>query len=58
MENSAGDWYGKSAEPFGLPSVASHTDGDSSELWVDGMHYLAGGGPLNENSVNSAWDAS
>ena len=29
IENSAGDAYGNSAEPFGLPSVASHTDGDT-----------------------------
>ena len=29
IENSAGEVYGNSAEPFGLPSVASHTDGDT-----------------------------
>src|SRR5439155_6903163 len=29
IENSAGDEYGNSAEPGGLPSVASHTDGDT-----------------------------
>src|SRR5690606_25228358 len=28
IENSAGDVYGNQAEPFGLPSVASQTDGD------------------------------
>jgi DNA polymerase-3 subunit epsilon len=30
IENSAGEVYGNSAEPFGLPSVASHTDGDTT----------------------------
>ena len=30
IENSAGLVYGNSAEPFGLPSVASHTDGETT----------------------------
>ncbi len=30
IENSAGLVYGNSAEPLGLPSVASHTDGDTT----------------------------
>src|SRR5690606_8267772 len=30
IENRAGDAYGNSAEPFGLPSVTSHTDGDTT----------------------------
>ena len=29
IENSAGEAYGNSAEPFGWPSVASHTDGET-----------------------------
>ena len=35
IENSAGDWYGNSAEPFGLPSVASHTAGDTTVSSTD-----------------------
>ena len=30
IENSAGEAYGNSAEPFGLPSVASHTAGETT----------------------------
>src|SRR4029079_5995387 len=30
IENSAGDAYGNSAEPFGLPSVASQTAGETT----------------------------
>ena len=30
IENRAGEVYGNSAEPLGLPSVASHTDGDTT----------------------------
>src|SRR5690606_2127351 len=30
IENSAGEVYGNQAEPAGLPSVASHTDGDTT----------------------------
>ena len=30
IENSAGLVYGNSAEPLGLPSVASHTDGETT----------------------------
>ena len=56
IENSAGEVYGNSAEPFGLPSVASHTDGettvrrhrgDQAEEAAD--HRAAGGAVLPQH---------
>ena len=35
IENRAGEVYGNSAEPLGLPSVASHTDGDTTVSATD-----------------------
>lgn len=31
---------------------------DSSERYPDGLEYAGGGGPLSDDSVNSAWDAA
>ena len=35
-----------------------HDAGDASERHADGLYYLCGGGPLDDSSVNSAWDAA